>query len=244
MIVLNAGVPRSGTVLVNGLIRGALAEAGAAIAIANPHGAELAPALTAAADDAARVHVIHTHSWDEASAVIARAATDRVDLAAFACHRDPRDVCVSLMRLHDHPLEDAIDMTLAAFNLLYAMCKALDVELFAYASLVADRAGALARIANRLGVGLSPAASDRILADTGLDRQRERMARVRAGGPGLAERRNRRRTLLEDPATLINDRHIQSGAVGRWRQELTAAEQAHATHALRAVIAAYGYDAA
>ncbi len=68
------------------------------------------------------------------------------------------------------------------------------------------------------------------------------MEKVKSGEmDGLAHRQNTNRVLVEDPRTLINDRHIQSGASGRWRQELSEAERNAANERFAGLIQRYGY---
>ncbi|MCG6902505.1 MAG: hypothetical protein LJE68_07465 [Rhodobacter sp.] len=67
MIVFNAGVPRSGTVLVGAILRALYAEARVATALDNAQGPELPRHLgTLIETGRARreVRLIHTHSWD------------------------------------------------------------------------------------------------------------------------------------------------------------------------------------
>jgi len=59
--------------------------------------------------------------------------------------------------------------------------------------------------------------------------------------PGVRVLPTQTRTLREDPETLINDRHIQSGATGRWRQELSDEQRAIVTEALKPFVDKLGY---
>ena len=47
-----------------------------------------------------------------------------------------------------------------------------------------------------------------------------------------------------DSTHLINDRHIQSGATGRWKEELTQDQQDEVNRTFAEVIARFGFDAA
>ncbi len=70
------------------------------------------------------------------------------------------------------------------------------------------------------------------------------MEDVQAGNmDGLNRRENRHRVLVEDVRTLINDRHIQSGASGRWRGELTEDQQKTINERFAPLLQRYGYDA-
>lgn len=69
------------------------------------------------------------------------------------------------------------------------------------------------------------------------------MEQVQAGTrKKLAHRKNRKRVLVEDKETLINDRHIQSGSAGRWKTELTVEQQQMATERFAPILKRYGYS--
>ena len=242
MIVLNAGVPRSGTVLVNAILRKLFEGAGLPCATSNPHGPELpglVQHLQQSGQDRHRTVLVHTHSWDHDTG---RLLTGSPHCVAFANYRDPRDVSVSLMRLHDHDLDAAIEMTLTAFQVFDACVQTTDAMVIPYELLVADKPGHIFQIARKLG--LWPG-MDRVAAideETSVDRHRAVMEKVRARDlDSVVVRKNRHRELAEDPNTLINDRHIQSGASGRWRGELDADQVRVANERFAPILKRYGY---
>ncbi len=242
MIVLNAGVPRSGTVLVNAILRELLRDAGGAIAQANPAGPEMPGLLRHLRDTGQERHktvLIHTHSWDGESARLLAGSAHAV---AFLNYRDPRDVCVSLMRLHDHDLDSAMTMTEGAFQHFAACARDIDAMVIPYEYLMADKRGHIFQIARHLGIwpGLERVAE--IDEATSIDRHKAVMEKVQAGEiDQLNRRNNRHRVLVEDPKTLINDRHIQSGASGRWRSELDDVQQQAVTARFAQIMKRYGY---
>lgn len=242
MIVLNAGVPRSGTVLVNAVLRQILGASKIPVTQVNPHGPELPElvrSLQHSAMDRYRVTLIHTHSWD---ANTARMLKGSPFVTGFLNYRDPRDVCVSLMRLHDHDFDTAARLVLAAFSIFEATAMDSDLMVIPYELLVADRPGHIFQIARRLGLWPRLDAVQRIDEATSVDRHRAIMEKVKSGEmDGLAHRQNTNRVLVEDPRTLINDRHIQSGATGRWRQELSEADRNAANERFAGLIQRYGY---
>ena len=242
MIVFNAGVPRSGTVLVNAILRQIFEANGIRIAQANPHGEalpRLIRTLQRTAQDRYKTVLVHTHSWDAEAARLTRGSPF---VTGFINYRDPRDVCVSLMRLHDHDFETAAKMTLASFRIFDAMAHEEDLMVLPYERLVADKPGHIFQIAHRLGFWLGQDQVDRIDAETSVDRHKAVMEKVQAGETeGLARRNNTNRVLVEDPKTLINDRHIQSGASGRWRRELSDADQTAANECFADLLKRYGY---
>ena len=242
MIVLNAGVPRSGTVLVNAILRRLFDGAGVPVAQTNVHGGELTQLVRRLVDtgqDRHKTVIVHTHSWDGETAATLRGSTH---FAGFLNYRDPRDVCVSLMRLHEHDFDTAAKMTEASFRIFEATQRSADVMVIPYEILTADRRGSIFQIARRLGLwpGLDRVAE--IDAETSIDRHRKVMEKVQARElDHLAERHNTNRVLVEDRDTLINDRHIQSGAQGRWRQELPSDLHDVANERFHEILKRYGY---
>ena len=244
MLILNAGVPRSGTVLVNAIVRTLLAQRGIGVAQANPHGAEL-PALVRrlqrGGDHRHKAVLVHTHSWSaEAEALLAGDA----DVLAFANYRDPRDVCVSLMRLHEHSFDDTMTVVESYFAAFEATVAALDAMVIPYELLVAGREAHIFQIARALGFWPTLDQVRAVDEETSVDRHRRIMDEVNAGTvEDLAVRDNRNRTLREDRRTLINDRHIQSGVAGRWRGELDEAQQKEINVRFAPLLKRYGYGA-
>lgn len=243
MIILNMGVPRSGTVLVNAIIRSALEAAGNRVLQANPHGKELPDLvrkIRASGDERYKTIVLHTHSWD---ATTARLLAASPFVVAFANVRDPRDVCVSLMRLHDIGFDAAVASTLASFRRIDVAVRDTDPMVIPYELLVAEKRSHIFHIARRLGLWLPLDTVARIDEATSIERHREVMEKVRTGTIGtIVTRRNTNRVLAEDSRTHITDRHIQSGRVGRWRDELEPAQQAEANARFGAMLRSLGYS--
>jgi hypothetical protein len=237
MIIFNAGVPRSGTVLVAAIVRAICAAPEKTVILANPHGPRLPELLHTIAKrrwNPSHTLLVHTHSWDAESARLVAAMSN---VTGFITHRDPRDVCVSLMTLHEIDFEAAVHMTLHSFDVFTRMAFATAWPTIAYSELVGDKAGQIRRIAAHLHHPLSTADIERIDRSSSVDKHRAIMLNVRLGKTaGIRERHNSRRTLREDSETLINDRHIQSGQPGRWRQELTPEQQAKAESAFATIL--------
>lgn len=242
MIVLNAGVPRSGTVLVNAILRQIYLRAGRRIGQSNPQGPflpKLIRRLRDTGEDRSRTTLVHTHSWDEETAAL---LAEVAPLVGFACYRDPRDVAVSLMRLHDHALSTAVATTLHGFRAFEAVMRDRRVMAIPYELLVSEKRSHIFQIGRRLGFWLGLDVVVAIDRDTSADRHARLMEQVRAGTlPALVHRQGMNRVVVEDRETLINDRHIQSGAVGRWRSELTPEQQVDANERFAEIIRRYGY---
>ena len=244
MLILNAGVPRSGTVLVNAMIRGLLKQAGTGTIQVNPHGREL-PVMVAEIKRIGQYHhrpvLVHTHSWDRDTRAM---LTGDPHVVALANYRDPRDVCVSLMKLHDLEFDGTMTAVKSYYGAFEAVVRALGAMVIPYELLVTSQRAYCFQIARHLGLWPTFAQVDQVVAETSIDQHRKVMHDVQNGQvPELVERQNRNRVLREDQKTLINDRHIQSGASGRWRSELTDDQQKAATKEFASIIERYGYPA-
>ncbi len=242
MIVLNAGVPRSGTVLVNAIIRELYKLAGREIRLANPLQSEL-PELIAdlqrTGADETEIVLIHTHTWDAETARLLRGSRHVTGTINF---RDPRDVCVSLMRLHDHEVEQAAQTVEAYFDFVSATVACVNLMVIPYELLAAEKRAHIFQIAGRLRIWPSMRVIERVDSVTSIERHKRIMEKVRAGDvPGLAIRQNSKRQMSEDTESLINDRHIQSGASGRWRNELPPDVQKALTARFAPILKRFGY---
>ena len=146
------------------------------------------------------------------------------------------------MRLHDHDFETAARLVISAFDTFEATVNDCRPMVIPYELLAADRKSHIFQISRHLGFWPSLDAVTRIDAATSVDRHRAVMEKVQTRAiEGLTHRRNTNRILVEDSNTLINDRHIQSGAVGRWRQELSAEDQNEANDRFADLVRRYGY---
>lgn len=242
MIILNAGIPRSGTVLVNAIMRELFRLAGREIRQENPTQQELPTligSLQKSGADASETVVIHTHTCDGETTRLLRGNRNVRGTLNF---RDPRDVCISLMRLHDHDLEKSALNVEAYVQHFFATAASVNLMLVPYELLVFEKRTHIFQIARQLGLWPSMAAVEQVNQLTSIDRHREVMEKVRAGRmPELTIRRNSKRDLVEDPQSLINDRHIQSGTSGRWRQELDEDAQKALTERFAPVLKRLGY---
>ncbi len=244
MLILNAGVPRSGTVLVNAMIRTLLRQAGTGVVQANPHGRELPGAVAEIKRTGHYRHrpvLVHSHSWDRDTQAM---LSGDPHVVALANYRDPRDVCVSLMKLHDLEFEDTMTAVQSYFIAFEAVVRSLGAMVVPYELLVTSQEAYCFQIARYLGLWPTFDQIDEVVAATSVDNHRKVMEDVQSGQvTHLVERQNRNRTLREDQQTLINDRHIQSGASGRWRGELTPDQQEAANEKFAAIIERYGFPA-
>ena len=127
---------------------------------------------------------------------------------------------MSLRTLHDLPLAEAVELMLRYFDVFEACAADTGWRLIRYEDLVTNPARMAQEIAGELGLARSAIEIEAVLANSSRDRHTSVMRQVADGRlPNVRHRPNRYRVLTEDPQTLINDRHIQSGAIGRWRGE-------------------------
>jgi hypothetical protein len=241
---LNAGVPRSGTVLVSAIVRELLARNGIRARQFDAHEQELSNLLRQLRERRRyqwQVFSIHTHSWGDRP----KRLLENIEpfVVGFATYRDPRDVCVSLMKLHDCEFEQGLELTGAYYKYFGALCRDLPVMRIPYELLVTEKHSHIFRIAQHLGLPVKLDALSEIAEATSIERHRAVMEEVRSGKrQDIISRPNPTRILREDKETLINDRHIQSGVMGRWRTELTSKQQERANEVFKPILKTYGYS--
>jgi hypothetical protein len=236
MLVLSLGVPRSGTVFVFNVLREIWTARGVEFSSVNTNYPETAAFLRR--HDFLGNVLLHAHNvLPEVQRVL-----PRPDVRAFFNYRDPRDVVVSLMRLHDYTFEKCMELAEIAFA-QYRQARNFPSILFIpYSRIASAPESLIAEIAGRIGVALETDEVARIRESTSIERHRDIMRAVGAGEVEVQVRRNPRRVLRESRTHFINDRHIQSGAEGRWRTELSAEQRDIATRKFAPLLAELGLD--
>ncbi|MEM7211724.1 MAG: sulfotransferase domain-containing protein [Pseudomonadota bacterium] len=241
MLIINGGLPRSGTVLVGNLIRLMLEDQGLPWKRYNPQEPRHLPAFLRVVRECSEdcALIVHTHLID---AEILSAICARDDAVLIWNHRDPRDALVSLMKLHEITLEWALKAmgvycSAAATALTTQRC--LEVR---YTDLVSDLTVQIEMLAQALSVTLRTEETEALIERTSAAAHRKVMFALAEGTmPGMSEVPTRNRMLREDPKTLLNDRHIQSGKNGRWRTELSAEAQSRVQVELANWVKRFGY---
>lgn len=241
MFIVHGGLPRSGTVLVGTIIRALLFRRGHGFTRLAPQERRDLPRYadlirTRAATPAT---LSHTHLIDRACIA---ALAGREDATVFWNYREPRDVLISLMRLHaldfDHALRSVEIFLRSEREVANA---GLGIRL-RYEDLVADPTRHVLLIAGAAGLDVGPEDAEQIAAETAPEQHRAVMLGLRDGVvPNQRTLPTLHGPLREDPDTLINEHHIQSGAAGRWRNELTPEQQDRATRHLGRWIEVLGY---
>ena len=220
MLIINGGMPRSGTVLVGNLIRLMLERRGIGWRRYNPQERRHLPNLLKLAQTPITKGsiIVHTHLIN---AEIIECLERRDDTVMLWNHRDPRDALVSLMQLHDLSLEDGIEALHVyghATEIAHTAPSALKIT---YERLIEDLAGHIHQFASHLRFTLQPGEVDDLIRSTSPKAHSGVMQQLNDNT--LEQTRTiqtKRRMMREDPKTLINDRHIQSGRIGRWHTEL------------------------
>lgn len=167
MIVYNYGLPLSGARLTGAVIRAVLDLHGVPCRSVTPPRASLVPMLRAAVQSGSyrwQVLVLTTHDWsDEIAALLARTEGHSV---AFAALRDPRDICAALMARPDGDLDGAIAEIESRVAHVAPMLRSSDALGLRHESAARDAVAYVRAIAEKLRLGLDPAAALRIAAQT------------------------------------------------------------------------------
>ena len=235
-LVMSLGVPRSGTTLVFNVLREILTRRDVEFRAINANYPE-----TEAFFRRYRFRgnvLLHAHNVLPG---VQKALTRR-DVTAFFTTRDPRDVVVSMMQLHDYTFERCLELVEISFEQFRAARRFPRVTFIPYEHLMAAPGALIFQIGLRLGTFLPLVEVDEIRAQTSLEAHRRIMADVAAGTVEVQERRNPVRTLRESRTHFITDRHIQSGRPGRWREELDTAQRQVATERFRPLLTELGYE--
>ena len=173
MLILNMGVPRSGTTWAYNVFRHILDNKGLAYEVSNPSGGPAVDALLASSSPDKNM-IMHFH--DVTENVKKRACAP--DCSAFFNVRDPRDIVVSQMQLHDAEFHEAAEMTLTAFWSLQQASAIPGLMLIPYEH-IKDHAEALIyQMALKLGQFITPQEAAEIAELTSIGKHREKMNHV------------------------------------------------------------------
>lgn len=241
MLIINGGIPRSGTVLVGNLVRLMLERRGINWSRYNPQERRDLPDFLRLARQTQidNATIVHTHLID---AEITAELAQRSDAVLIWNHRDPRDALVSLMALHDLRHEEALSAMRVYCNAAEIAYAEPGVMKIAYEDLVRDLPAYVSKIAANLRFELSPNEVDNLIRLTSLAAHQKTVDQLQEDlFSGARTLKTKRRIMREDPKTLLNDRHIQSGQHGRWRCELTKADQESVNAGLERWIRLFDY---
>lgn len=237
MIILSLGVPRSGTTLVFNVLREILTRRGIGFRTVNTNYPET-EAFFKNWDFRGNV-LMHAHNVPSQMQNLMK----HRDTAAYFNYRDPRDVVISLMRLHDCSFEHSLKLVENAFAQLHTARKFRRIMFIPYDHLMGATDSLIFQIALRMGVFLSLNEVIEIREATSLEAHSKIMHDVASGSVPVRQRNNSQRVLKESATHLINDRHIQSARSGRWRDELTPEQKQIATGRFNVVLEKLGFPA-
>jgi hypothetical protein len=219
MLILSLGVPRSGTILVFNIVREILTRQDISFTSVNTNYPET-EAFLAKYDFQENV-LMHAHNvLPEVQKAIVKP-----DVYTFFNYRDPRDVLVSMMRLHDYSFEKCLELTNISFNHFKKAREIPGIMFIPYNHIIAATEACIFQIAQRLNIFLSLEEVKNIRKATSMEAHKKIMKDVGSEKVAVQVRRNPKRTIRESTEFFINDRHIQSGKTGRWRKELTLDQQ-------------------
>lgn len=158
-------------------------------------------------------------------------------------YRDLRDVFVSTMRKYDTSfaqlyeggfLEDCLEQ----YRRWTALPRVLTSK---YEDMIADLPREVARIAAHLGLDLPAETYEHIANEHTLERQKERIAEAINNG-ALVE--GVIKGMFYNPDTNLHTNHIHEGAVGGWKNVLSAAQAAQIEDEAGDWLVAHGYELA
>jgi len=235
MLILSLGVPRSGTILVFNILREILTRQQVEFRSVNTNYPETEAFLSQ--HDYKDNVLMHAHNVLPE----VQKALQRRDVIAFFNFRDPRDMVISMMKLHDYPFEKCMELADISFA-HYRIARKFPRLMFIPYDLLVEAPGAYVfHIAQRLGIFLPLNVVAAIEKATSLDAHKKVMRDVAAAKVDVQIRKNPRRTLKESTTHFINDRHIQSGRSGRWRRELSPDQRKQSTEHFKDLLLELGY---
>jgi len=236
MLILSLGVPRSGTILVFNVLREILEHRNIEFRTVNTNYPETTAFLEK--HDFSGNVLMHAHNVLPA----VQKVIPRRDVITFFNYRDPRDVLVSMMKLHDESFEKCLELTEISFNHLLIARRFPRIMFIPYTQLMSSTEACIFQIAQKLGIFLSLKTVSQIREATSLEAHKKVMQDVSDRAVSVQVRKNPKRELSESTTHFINDRHIQSGESGRWQRELTAEQQRLATDKFLTLLKQLGFE--
>ena len=236
MLILNLGVPRSGTILVFNIFREILVRQNVQFKQLNTNLADTDAFLKKF--DYKQHVLLHSHSMRPE----VQKALQKVKTFGFFNFRDPRDVLVSLMKLHEHDFEKTLDFTTRSFSYFLIAVKFRQRVMFIpYEQLIAAPDVYIFQLAHRLGIFLNFNTVHDIQVATSLEVHKKIMADVQSEQVEVRRVMGAGRPVIESTTHFINDRHVQSAKIGRWRDELSESQQAIANERFGKLLTMLGY---
>ena len=237
MLIVNGGLPRSGTVLVGLIIQELLTYHKVNFTSLNLHGDQLKNFIDnfdTHPSNRYKNYLIHTHTWSDSFV--------KNHGIIFWNHRHPLDALASIMKLHDKNFQDSLKFIIASINDGKFMENKSRI-LIPYEFLARHNQVYISVIASTIGLPVGFETCEAIAKSCSSETVKTKMNLL--GSEQYVDKRvlnNTNRTMVEDTKTFINDRHIQSGKYMRFKDELDELQITTATEALKPFIDKYGYN--
>lgn len=220
MLYLIGGMPRSATTWTFNVADMLLKNRGVHCRKCNVNSPDELDAAIAG-HDAGENLLVHFHDVSESLRQVAGQRHVRMTYN----YRDPRDIVCSQIKLHHVSFEQAVSMTGLACNYLLDVLKLPGRMLIPYYSATRHQEAVVFALAFHLGHMIGQSEVEAICRETSAEKFKRIMERVDRGDESTGSVFTGHRQIHYDPETLINDRHIQSGKTGRWKEELTEEQQ-------------------
>lgn len=238
MITLALGIPRSATTWAFNVCRHLYDLQGKQYRVYNP-GDDLETEELVATLDLREDCIIHGHDLTPSLCELAK--LDHV--RPFFNYRNPCDVVVSQIHLHDIDLDMAMEITANAYTYLQTAMTLPGIMLIPYEHVVAYPEAIIYQMATKLSIFLPLNQATEIAEATSFEKHKKVMDEVnREGAENVGTMYTSSRKIRFSETHLINDRHIQSGKNGRWREELTRSEQERVLARFAPLMTALGFD--
>jgi hypothetical protein len=155
-------------------------------------------------------------------------------------YRDIRDVAVSAMRKFEMTFDDLINKEWLdqAIDDYYQWTSMPDVLISRYETFHSNLVKETRKISDFLKIPLSEQTVEHIGRDFQMDRQKERMLRLRPPDIGISGREE----LVFDPRELLHWNHVHDGQVGAWKTLLTQDQRSCLTHKFSDWLLETGYS--
>ncbi|MCA9040942.1 MAG: hypothetical protein KDA65_11390 [Planctomycetaceae bacterium] len=238
MITLALGIPRSATTWAFNVCRHLYDFQGRQYKIYNP-GDYLEMEELVATLDLQEDAIIHGHDLTPNLRELAK--LDHV--RPFFNYRNPCDIVVSQIKLHDLDLEMAMQITANAYTYLEPAMAMPGIMLIPYDHATTQQEAIIYQMATKLSIFLPLNKAREIAEATSFEKHKKVMENVNqeeAEDVGVMYTSSRKIRFSE--THLINDRHIQSGKNGRWREELSPSDQQKVLERFTPLLKVLGFD--
>ena len=234
MLILNGGIPRSGTTWVNHVVRQCLGLVKAEYDLVNTNSVgEVNNFISGYKISPGKHTIMHYH--DVTPALISFAQENKNNVRSFFNYRDPRDVVCSQMKMRNIPFEKAKEMTGVAYLNINSVVKISGTMFIPYTHLVASPETLIFQIAVKLGSLPSLADIKTICANTSFDSHKKQMEK------SSDQKNDGRKVVVGKGDSMFGKNHLQSGETGRWKTELSSEQKETANRYFADIIDKLGF---